>query len=93
MMRYDVIRQATDNECGAAVLASLARHYGRAVPLSWLRERMGVGTHGCDLATLQQAATDLGFEAHACEATWDILAVAPRPAVLHVTDRRQADPS
>ncbi len=42
-MRYSLVRQHSEEDCGAACLATVAKHYGRTFALSPVREPFGTG--------------------------------------------------
>ena len=61
--RYVIVHQEDGSDCGAAALATIARHYGRPIRLSELREMVGTGRGGTSLLAMMQAAEMLGFSA------------------------------
>ena len=60
-MKYPFIRQYSEEDCGAACIAMIAKHYGRRFALSRIRERVGTGQLGTSLLGLRQGAEGLGF--------------------------------
>ena len=43
-MRYSLVRQHAEEDCGAACLATVAKHYGRTFALSRVREAVGTAS-------------------------------------------------
>lgn len=86
-MRLVCVRQHSQSDCGAAVLATVCQHYGRPVAFERLRELTGTDIHGASLAALAGAAERLGFDARAVRAPIEALPALPLPAVAHVTTR------
>jgi ATP-binding cassette, subfamily C, bacterial len=85
-MRYHHVPQHCEEDCGAACLATIAKHYRRTIPLSQIREVSGTGWQGTTLLGLKQGAEALGFNARSVKASPDILHhlnQLPLPAIIH----------
>ena len=82
--RYALVRQHDQSDCGAAALATVARHHGIAVGLEQMRELAGTDRVGTNLLGLVQAAEKLGFSARAVKGPYEALPEVPLPAVVHV---------
>ncbi|NEQ54131.1 MAG: peptidase domain-containing ABC transporter [Leptolyngbya sp. SIO3F4] len=85
-MKYPVILQHSEEDCGAACLATVAKHYGKTFALSRIREAVGTGARGTTLLGLNRGAASLGFNARqvrASDALIDRINEAPLPAVIH----------
>jgi ATP-binding cassette, subfamily C, bacterial len=85
-MKYQVILQQSEEDCGAACLASIAKYYGKILTISRLREIVGTGQQGTNLLGLKQGAEMIGFNARSVRATPNILDQldgAPLPAIIH----------
>lgn len=65
MRRYAFVRQSNQEECGAACLATVARHYGKKVPMPLVRQLVGTGHQGTTLLGLRRGGDDLGFHCRA----------------------------
>lgn len=65
MRRYAFVKQHNDEECGAACLAMVARHYGKKVSLPRVRQLVGTGQQGTTLLGLRRGADELGFHCRA----------------------------
>ncbi len=85
-MKIHCIRQHSEEDCGAACLATIAKHYGRIFTISRTREIIGTGQQGTSLLGLRQGAEELGFNTRAVKASPEIanrIDKAPLPAIIH----------
>src|SRR5687768_6918329 len=82
--RYACVRQDDGSDCGAAALATIARHHGLEFGLQTMRELAGTDRVGTNLLGLVQAAERIGFSAKAVKGSYDALAGASLPAVAHI---------
>ena len=85
-MKYANVLQHSEEDCGAACLASIAKHYGRDFTINRIREFIGTGQTGTTLLGLKQGAETLGFNARTAKASPEILKridEAPLPAIIH----------
>ncbi len=85
-MKYQLVRQHTEEDCGAACLATVAKHYGRNYSLSTTRDRVGTSSGGTTLLGLRRGADSLGFNARQVKASAELidrLHEAPLPAIIH----------
>ncbi|MEH1907907.1 MAG: peptidase domain-containing ABC transporter [Nostoc sp.] len=85
-MKYQVVAQHSEEDCGAACLASVAKHYRRNFTLNRIREAVGTGQLGTTLLGLRRGAESLGFNARSVRASKEILDrinQAPLPAIIH----------
>lgn len=85
-MKYQVVRQHSEEDCGAACLAAIAKYYQRTFTLNRIREAVGTGQLGTTLLGLRQGAEALGFNARSVRASTEILdriKEAPLPAIIH----------
>lgn len=78
------VRQHDITDCGAAVLSTIAKHYGLSIGIGRLRNIAGTDTDGTSLLGLAEAAEKIGFAAKGVQATWDSLQRLPLPAIAHV---------
>jgi ATP-binding cassette subfamily B protein len=81
--RVPFLRQVDEMDCGAACLAMVCRHFGRAVSLARVREQCRTSVHGTSLGALCRAGTALGLAARPVKAPAPTLAQMPLPAILH----------
>ncbi|MBN3938384.1 peptidase domain-containing ABC transporter [Nostoc sp. NMS9] len=85
-MKYQIVLQHSEEDCGAASLATIAKHYGRTFTLNRVREAVGTGSRGTSLLGLKRGAEVLGFNARQVKASpqlIDQLDQAPLPAIIH----------
>ncbi len=78
--------EGSEEDCSAACLATIAKHYGRTFALSRVREAVGTGARGTTLLGLSRGADWLGFHARQVRASGqliDRLNEAPLPAIIH----------
>jgi ABC-type bacteriocin/lantibiotic exporter with double-glycine peptidase domain len=86
MPRYAFVEQHSEEDCGAACVAIVARQHGRNLPLSRVRELVGTGSLGTTLLGLRRGADAIGFQARAVRAQPDLLEhldAIPLPAICH----------
>lgn len=84
--KYPCVRQHSEEDCGAASLATITKHYGRIFTISRIRETVGTGQQGTTLLGLKRGAQALGFNARSVKAPPEImdnLSQIPLPAVIH----------
>jgi ABC-type bacteriocin/lantibiotic exporter with double-glycine peptidase domain len=85
-MRYSLVRQHSEEDCGAACLATIVKHYGRNFAVSRVREAVGTGARGTTLLGLNRGADVLGFHVRQVRASpqlVDRLNEVPMPAIIH----------
>jgi ABC-type bacteriocin/lantibiotic exporter with double-glycine peptidase domain len=88
MRRYAFVKQHSEEECGAAALATVARHYGKKVSMPLVRQLVGTGHQGTTLLGLRRGADELGFNCRALRTEVDetffrdVHQIA-LPAILH----------
>jgi ATP-binding cassette, subfamily C, bacterial len=85
-MKYDLVLQHSEEDCGAACLATIAKYYGRTFTLTRAREAVGTGQLGTTLLGLRRGTEALGFNARSVKASAEILhklAEVPLPAIIH----------
>ena len=81
--RFPHVYQLDEMDCGAACLAMVCRFYGRAVPVSYIREIAHTSTRGTTLNGITRAAEDLGLSARSIRASKSRLDELPLPAIVH----------
>ncbi|MGE4002381.1 MAG: peptidase domain-containing ABC transporter [Planctomycetaceae bacterium] len=82
--RFHCVRQVDGSDCGAAALATIARHYGVKFGLQAVRDLAGTDRVGTNLLGLVGAAERMGLSAKAVKGSYEALAGAPLPAIAHV---------
>ncbi len=83
LRRFPLVRQIDEMDCGAACLATVCRHFGRAVSLPRIRQLVHTSADGTSLRALCRGAEELGLAARSVKASFGHLAEMPLPAILH----------
>jgi HlyB family type I secretion system ABC transporter len=81
--RVPFVRQIDETDCGAASLAIVCRHFGRAVSLARIRQLVHTSLDGTSLRALCSAARELGLAARSVKVSIRELASLPLPAIVH----------
>ena len=84
--RYQWVQQLSEEDCGAACLATICRHYGRILSISRSREVVGTGQLGTTLLGLRRGFESLGFKTRSVKAAEEVLdhiEEIPLPGVIH----------
>jgi ATP-binding cassette subfamily B protein len=82
MARWACVRQLDETDCGAAALATIARHHGVTIDITQVRNLTYVAAGGIGLADLCRAAEQIGFRAFPSRISIERLAQLPMPLVL-----------
>lgn len=85
-MKYPHVLQHSEEDCGAACLASIAKYYGRNFSLNHTRAAVGTGQQGTTLLGLRRGAEALGFNAKSVKASKEVIdriSEVPLPAIIH----------
>ena len=81
------VRQLDQTDCGPAVLATIAKHYGLSLSKTRLRDVAGTDLRGTSLLGLQLTAERIGFHATGVRADWDsLVAAVDLPAIAHIAN-------
>jgi ABC-type bacteriocin/lantibiotic exporter with double-glycine peptidase domain/CRP-like cAMP-binding protein len=81
--RFPLVYQLDEMDCGAACLAMVTRHFGRAVSIGHIRDTVGVSADGTSLLGITEGAKSLGLAASSIKASKSRLDDLPLPAVAH----------
>ena len=82
---YQLVQQHSEEDCGAACLATIAKHHGRTFTINRVREAVGTGQQGTSLLGLKRGAEILGFKARGVKASAETLnrrSEVPLPAII-----------
>ncbi|HEY9769945.1 MAG TPA: peptidase domain-containing ABC transporter [Coleofasciculaceae cyanobacterium] len=85
-MKHPIVLQHSEEDCGAACVATVAKHYGRTFAISRVREAVGTGARGTTLLGLNRGAEAFGFNVRQVKATTEIIdriSEIPLPAIIH----------
>jgi ATP-binding cassette subfamily C protein len=83
---YQCVLQLSEEDCGAASLASICKHYGRFLSINRSRDAVGTGQLGTTLLGLKRGSENLGFNARAVKASpaiVDRITEINLPAIIH----------
>lgn len=83
---YQCVLQASEEDCGAACLASICKHYGRMLSINRSRDAVGTGQLGTTLLGLKRGFESLGFSSRSVKANHEVIdkiKEIPLPAVIH----------
>ncbi|MFC3932585.1 peptide cleavage/export ABC transporter [Streptococcus dentapri] len=83
---YKFVPQIDTRDCGVAVLASVAKHYGSDYSLAHLRELAKTDKQGTTALGVVEAAKKMGFETRAVKADMSLFDAddIPYPFIVHV---------
>ncbi len=85
-MKYKVTLQHSEEDCGAACLATVAKYYGKNFSRNHMREVVGTGQLGTTLLGLRRGAEAIGFNAKTVKASLELLdhlEEIPLPTIIH----------
>ncbi|BAZ50734.1 ABC transporter-related protein [Nostoc sp. NIES-4103] len=86
LKNYQCVLQLSEEDCGAACLASICKYYGRFLSINRSRETVGTGQLGTTLLGLKRGSEALGFNARAVKASaaiMDRIKEVHLPAIIH----------
>ncbi len=84
--QFACVRQFSEEDCGAACIATICAQHGRAVSIGNVREAVGTMANGTTLLGLKRGAEQLGLIARAAKADESILESineVPLPVICH----------
>ncbi len=81
--RFPHVWQVDEMDCGAACLAMVTRHFGRAVSLAYIRRVVHTSIDGTSLAGIASGAEQLGLRVRSVKASKTRLDELPLPAICH----------
>jgi ATP-binding cassette subfamily C protein len=85
-LKYPIVLQHSESDCGAACIATILKYYSRIVSLNRIREIVGTGQQGTTLLGLRRGAEAFGFNARQVKVTAELIEridEAPLPAIIH----------
>lgn len=85
-MKYPCVLQYSEEDCGAACIATVVKYYKRTIALNRIREAIGTGQLGTTLLGLRRGAEALGFNARQVRASPEIfnrIDEIALPAIIH----------
>ncbi|ODG98161.1 ABC transporter ATP-binding protein [Nostoc sp. KVJ20] len=84
-MSYQIVKQHSEEDCGAASLATISKYYGKTFTINRIRETVGTGQQGTTLLGLKRGAEALGFNTRAVKVTLEAInkKAISLPAIIH----------
>lgn len=85
-MKYSIVLQQNEADCGAACLATAVKYHNRKIPISQIREAIGDPRLGNTIIGLKRGAENLGFIAQQVRASPELLKNLRKlslPAIIH----------
>ena len=83
MSKFPFYKQANLKDCGPTCLKIIAKHFGKKIPIQYLRKLAETTRAGSDLLGLSEAAEKLGFHTLGIQLDFEKLFEAPLPCILH----------
>lgn len=80
---FPFYRQHDTMDCGATSLRMIAKYYGKNYSLETLREKTYITREGVSLLGISEAAEKIGFRTLGVRLTFEKLAEAPLPCIVH----------
>jgi len=85
---FPFFKQMDQADCGPTCIRMIAKHYGKAYSLEYIRERSYITRSGVSLLGLSEAAQSIGLRSLAVSIPYQRLAEeAPLPCVAHWRNR------
>ncbi|HHG83731.1 MAG TPA: peptidase domain-containing ABC transporter, partial [Bacteroidetes bacterium] len=81
--RFPFYQQPDQMDCGPTCLRMVAKHYGKKVSLSRLRDLSETNREGSNLTNIEAAATSIGFNTLGVKFSLNQLEEAPLPCIVH----------
>ena len=84
-MKYQLVQQHSEEDCGAACIASIAKYYGKTFTINRIREAVGTGQNGTTLLGLKQGSNGFGFNVRGVKCSIEMIDknVLSFPAIIH----------
>lgn len=84
-MKYYVVKQQDETDCGAACIATIAKYYGKRISINKIRNIAGTDTRGTSGKGIIKAANSLGFSCKGLIAKEKkIKSDLPFPIIAHI---------
>ncbi len=84
-MKYCLVKQQDETDCGAACLATIAKYYGKRISITKIRNLAGTDTKGTSGKGIIKAASSIGFTCKALIAKEKKLRTdLPFPIIVHI---------
>jgi ATP-binding cassette, subfamily B, bacterial len=84
MKSFPLYKQLDAMDCGPTCLRMVAKHYGRTIPLEYLRNKSQYGKQGVSLLGIADAAESICLKSVGAKLTFkQLIEDAPLPAIIH----------
>lgn len=80
---FHYYHQIEQSDCGVSCLRMVARHFGRKIPVKFLRSRADLSRGGISVRGLKECAESIGMKGYGVKLGSGLLVDAPLPAILH----------
>lgn len=80
---FHYYHQIEQSDCGVTCLRMVARHFGRKIPVKFLRSRADLSRGGISVRGLKECAESIGMKGYGVKLGSRLLVEAPLPAILH----------
>lgn len=80
---FHYYHQIEQSDCGVTCLRMVARHFGRKIPVKFLRSRADLSRGGISVRGLKECAESIGMKGFGVKLGSGLLGDAPLPAILH----------
>lgn len=80
---FHYYHQIEQSDCGVTCLRMVARHFGRKIPVKFLRSRADLSRGGISVRGLKECAESIGMKGYGVKLGSGLLGDAPLPAILH----------
>ncbi len=71
LKRFPYYKQLDAMDCGPTALRMVAKYYGKAYSLQYLREKCYIDREGVSLKGISEAAENIGFRTTFLKQVWD----------------------
>jgi len=85
--KFPHYQQLDAKDCGPTCLRMIAKHYGKTMSLSFLREKCYINKTGVSLAGISTAAENIGLRSLAINIPIEKIYDVPTPCILHWRER------
>jgi ATP-binding cassette, subfamily C, bacterial len=84
-MKYQIVQQHSEEDCGAACLATVSKYYGNTFTINRIRNVVGTRQNGTTLLGLKRGAETLGFNARGIKVSLETIKrkSMPLPGIIH----------
>lgn len=85
--KFPYYKQLDAMDCGPTCLRMIAKHYGKAYSLEYLREKCYISRNGVTVAGISDGAEAIGMRSLAVQVPFSKLREAPFPCIVYWRQR------